>query len=437
MSKPNESGAPRATPPAPVTLPAAPAPVVNVALEILNSCEAAGLDLAASREILAQAGGDVARGRALVIDALAARQDGGAGGEIRAHFGRNDATLENPDFRRRAMEDGIYARLSGREAEGPARQFAAMRFADMAGIRNAGFGGGGRFLRSDAGGRLTTSDFPIALGGAGQRLLAERMRAAESGLSQVAAIGRVNDFRTVTEIRTGSFPSLQQVNESGEIQSGAIDENGESYSVASFARRLDVSFQALTNDDTGAFEAGIRDYALAAAELKARLLSTALTSKLSDGKVLFHADHSNLAASGAALAVASLSAGRVAMRQQKALDGATPLGIAPRVLLVPSTLETLAEQLVTEIQAVTFDAVNPFAAKLVVAVEPRLTGTPWYLFADPALYPAIKFVTLAGFDTPRFEVNDAWDVLGTSFRVHWHCGAAPVDFRPAYKNPGA
>ena len=63
-------------------------------------------------------------------------------------------------------------------------------------------------------------------------------------------------------------------------------------------------------------------------------------------------------------------------------------------------------------------------------------GTQWFLFAAPGSYPVVRFVTLAGFEGPRFETNADFDRLGTSYRVHWHCGAGPIDHRGAWKNPG-
>ena len=55
----------------------------------------------------------------------------------------------------------------------------------------------------------------------------------------------------------------------------------------------------------------------------------------------------------------------------------------------------------------------------------------------PGTYPVIRFLTLAGFDGPAFETNQEFNRLGTSYRVHWHCGAGPVDFRGAWKNEGS
>ena len=48
----------------------------------------------------------------------------------------------------------------------------------------------------------------------------------------------------------------------------------------------------------------------------------------------------------------------------------------------------------------------------------------------------VRFRCLAGFEAPQFETQQEFTVLGTSYRVHWHVGAGPVDWRGAWKNPG-
>ena len=68
-------------------------------------------------------------------------------------------------------------------------------------------------------------------------------------------------------------------------------------------------------------------------------------AKLADGKNFFHADHGNLAGSGAAISVTTASAGRAAIRVQKGV-GDEVLGYAPRILLVGPAQETAADQFV-------------------------------------------------------------------------------------------
>ena len=90
----------------------------------------------------------------------------------------------------------------------------------------------------------------------------------------------------------------------------------------------------------------------------------------------------------------------------------------------------------TTLQAGTSEAANPFAGKLVPAVDPRLAPKAWYLFGDPAAAPTLEHAYLNDQTGPHVEQKDGWDTLGTSFRVYMDFGAGAVDWRGAYKNTG-
>jgi phage major head subunit gpT-like protein len=61
---------------------------------------------------------------------------------------------------------------------------------------------------------------------------------------------------------------------------------------------------------------------------------------------LFHANHKNLTGTRTALDVANLGKARTAMAKQTGLDGKTVLNIRPAFLVVPSSLELTAEQMI-------------------------------------------------------------------------------------------
>jgi hypothetical protein len=357
---------------------------------------------------------------------------------------QNDYT--DPEFQARTIGDALYAKMTGTAPNGAARELIHRSAVDLMAhhLRSSGV-----HLRNESPAEVfeaammtrnlhTTSDFPTILASTVGRRLGELFRAAESGASAIAATGTARDFRPITEARLNSFPSLEPVNEAGEIKWGTLDDEGERLAIASFARAIGISFKALVNDDLAAIDRSIRDTAFAAAMLKAKLIIAALSAIMADGKALFHVDHGNLAAAGAVPSETTLSAGRVAMSKQKPPGSTEPLGLTPAIFLVPSELQTGAEKLVAAINPASSSDVNVFSGKLQVAVEPRLpNATQWFLFAAPGTYPVIRFLTLAGFEAPRLETNQEFTRLGTSYRVHWHVGAGPIDFRGAWKNAGA
>jgi hypothetical protein len=125
------------------------------------------------------------------------------------------------------------------------------------------------------------------------------------------------------------------------------------------------------------------------------------------------------------------------MRGQKDIDGATPINVRPRYLLVSPALETAAEVAVATLAAVTPANVNPFSGVLQILVDPHLSGNAWYVFAEPASVPTIKYAYLSGNEGPQVSTKEGWDVLGLELRVVLDFGCGVVDHRGSYLNAGA
>ena len=252
------------------------------------------------------------------------------------------------------------------------------------------------------------------------------------------------DFRTKTIVSTTSFPALEKVLENGEITWSSISDHGETLNVAAYARAIAVSLQAMTNDDLGGIQRAIRDISMATQNLRAKLVIDALTTAvMSDTHPLIdEVNHGNSVDAGPP-SVAALNTMRAKLRLAKALDGTTPLGLAPRVILVPAAMETDAQAVVTAIQANSVDNVNVFGgANLIVATDPRLDAVDpaaWYLAADPALMPSVELDTLSSTPSPVLQVADPYqfDKLGSAFRVWFVVGAAPIEYRSIVKNTGS
>ncbi|MEP4767695.1 MAG: Mu-like prophage major head subunit gpT family protein [Roseibium sp.] len=156
------------------------------------------------------------------------------------------------------------------------------------------------------------------------------------------------------------------------------------------------------------------------------------------GKTLFHADHNNLAASPAPLSENALSEARLAMRTQRALDNGEKdrpfLNVQPRYLFVGPALETAAEKQLAAIYAATTDNVNPFTSRLELLVEPRIEDESWYVFADPALLPALEHGYLSGATGRQMASVNEFEVMGIRFRVSLDFGAGVIDFRGVDRN---
>ena len=289
----------------------------------------------------------------------------------------------------------------------------------------------------------TTSDFPIILGDTVGRVLRDAYQAAPSGVRRLGRQTTARDFRSVNKVMLGEAPLLEKLNEHGEIKAGTMAEAREAYRVETWARKIGITRQVLVNDDLGAFADLARRMGQAAAETEARILVALLESnngsgpKLSDNKALFHADHGNKAAAGAAIPDATLSAARLALRTQTGIEDRT-IRVTPRNLLVPPALETEAEKWLASVSPARADDVNPFAGSLSLVVEPRLSNaTRWYVTADPAEIDGLEYAYLAGGEGPQVESKSGWDVDGVEIRVILDYGAGFIDHRGWYANAGA
>ena len=336
----------------------------------------------------------------------------------------------------------LYSRVSGEAPTEEARPYMNDRLDDHARAFVEATGTSTRTMDPDQLFRAamhTTSDFSELLTSTGNRVMAKGYQNAQSVLKTTVALqSTISDFRPKTKLRLSDVGLLSKVSESGEIVTTTRGEASESYALDTYATQFAISRKALINDDLGAFRDWGATAGRMAAETEANLLLSHLLSNPvmgEDGNALFHADHGNLAA-GSALEVAALDAARKAMRGMKALDGKTPINATPKYLLVGPELETTAEQILAAIYAATVADANPFTGRLTLLVEPRITDSSFYIFADPAVLPVLEYSYLSSAQGPQMASREGWDVLGMEFRVVLDFGCGAVDWRGAYLNPG-
>ena len=289
----------------------------------------------------------------------------------------------------------------------------------------------------------TTSDFPNLLGNAANRSVRSLYDAAPAVMKRLARPTTAADFKTKTRIQLGEAPSLEKVNQNGEFKRGSIAEAAEAYKIDTFGKIIGLSRQAIVNDDLGAFTMLARIIGVGAAEFEDQFLVDLLTSgsgngpTMSDGNPLFHTSHGNKAAAGAALDIGVLSDARVALRKQKGLSG-KPINVTPKFVLVPAEVELIGERMLAFIQPTKAVDVNPFGGKLDLAVEARLPSTTrWYLVADPSQIEGLEYCYLQGEEGPQIETRAGFDVDGLEIKCRLDFGAAFMDWRGWYMNPGA
>ncbi|MEX3915980.1 prohead protease/major capsid protein fusion protein [Paraburkholderia sp. BR10872] len=387
--------------------------------------------------------------RAELLRMLAERSNAA---QTRSQSGVQTVTDET-EVRQEAMSNALMHRINPRHSLTDAgRQYRGMTLGEFCrvGLEAAGVDTRGLDRRQIAGialgmgerGYNTTSDLPVVFGNVINRTLREAYTAAPRSFSQWARQGVLTDFRAATRVMVDGALKLEQVNEAGEYKYGKLVDGGETIQLGTFGKIVSFTRQMIINDDLSALERVPLYFGRAAANLELDMVYGALlgNTPMSDGKALFHATHNNLG-QAAAIGIASLSAGRAAMRVQKAPGDGTALNLAPSYLLVPAALETVAGQF-TSNQYTPNQATeqNPFFGTLTPIVEARLDAvstTGWYLAADPAVIDTVEYCYLDGEQGLYTEQSLDFDVDGLKVKARLDFAAKAIDFRGLYKNPGA
>ena len=416
----------------------------------LRSAESSGIAVAELNAIVdASASLDIAKDS--LLEAMAKAHKGTVPNATGARYSSVE-TFDNPEFLGKAISDAIYCRMSGKAPEGPAKEWAGRTLLDM-GVAVAQAHGqriswsAGRHSVATAvmsGGYHSTSDFPNLLQSTGNRFLLEAYQVAQTPLKQLARTRVSTDFRPINVLRLGEAPSLLQVDEGAEVQSGTTTEKKESYAPVTFARTFSLSRQAIINDDLGAFSDQARRWGLAAAMCEADAIAALFLANsgnganLSDGNPLYTSGRGNKSSgAGSILTGAAVGTGQQALRNAKGLDGKTPLNLVPKFLLVGALNEQTAQQICAEIAPTKLADVNPFAGLLSPLVEPRFTDASWRLFADPAQLPALEIAYINGQEGPIVEQKEGWSSLGMEFRCILDLACGLIEFRPTFYGVGA
>jgi hypothetical protein len=124
------------------------------------------------------------------------------------------------------------------------------------------------------------------------------------------------------------------------------------------------------------------------------------------------------------------------MRQQKTAEGGN-MTIRASYLIVGPLQETAAEQFLTAVTASQTSNVNPFAGKLQLVVDERITDYSWYLASDPNAFDTILLAHLEGQEEVFTDTHLSFEVDGIKFKARLDVTAKALDWRGLYKNPGA
>lgn len=301
---------------------------------------------------------------------------------------------------------------------------------------------------------FSTVDIGGILSNVANKFLLDGFANVEQSWKQIAAIRSVSDFKTVTSYRLTGAQQYEKVGPSGEIKSGDLGEESYTNKADTYGKMFAITRRDIINDDLGALTDVPRMLGRGAA---LKLNDVFWTAFMADGATFYTTARKNYFEGAATnLQISSLTTA-VQMFRDQTDDKGKPLGISPSLLIVPTALEVVAENLfnganlvvgalgATNAKAIEPN-VNPHARKYKPVVSAYLgntsytgnSSTAWYLAADPRDLAVIEVAFLNGQESPTVEQAEAdFSTLGIQMRGFHDFGVNKQDYRAAVKSKGA
>lgn len=287
-----------------------------------------------------------------------------------------------------------------------------------------------------------TGDFPYLLADSMGKVLRSEYALAPHTWNMWARSTTAPDYKDIKKLQLSEAADLEAIPEGDEYTYAALSESRETYALSKYGKGLKFTREMLINDDLSAFDRVPRMMGRAAARKVEGLAIAVLTANanLADAVALFATAHANLTTG--ALTVASLGSARALLRKQTALGSDDPLELTPKYLLVPETIATTAQQLVSSTvdPAKNNATPNPFSNTLEVIPSARLDSdstTQWYLLADPSEIDTVEIAFLEGEETPVVEEEDEFDSDVRKVKVRHNIAAKAIDYRGMVRSSGS
>lgn len=294
----------------------------------------------------------------------------------------------------------------------------------------------------------TTSDFAVLLENTMNKTLMAAYATQPVVYPTFCRVGTVTDFRPHKRYKRGLLGVLLPLNEHGEYRRLNVpDGEKETITATTKGAIIGLSRQTIINDDMGAFSDLATDAGRAArvtveTDVFALLAQNTNTGPtMGDGTVMFHSNHANIGTT-AISSVASFEEIASLMRAQKDPASADFIDLRPSIWLGPVAKGFNARV----INAAEYDPDTTNKLQKPNSVRgmfdqivdtPRLTGTRWYAFANPAIAAAIEVAFLEGQAQPFLDSMNGWNVDGVEWKVRQDYGVAGIDWRAAATNAGA
>ena len=291
----------------------------------------------------------------------------------------------------------------------------------------------------------SSSDFPLLFSNLAAKTLDAAYQEEPHTWAPLARQRNLPDFKNASDLVIAGDLTPELLGEGGEYKAGTLKEAQHTWKLATYARKIKVTRQAIINDDLSALETvpdmlgrGFRR--LESNIVWALITGNAVTS--ADGLSLFNAAHNN--SSAQSITTAGFNAAKKAMRKQTDIAGNT-INLVPGYMMVPTDLEATALQFLdpngfmATVRTGENGPATVQSAGVSLIVEPRLdvSATTWYLAASTGSVEGIVYGYLAGEEGPTVTTNEKRDPDGVELLARFDFGAANKDFRGFFRAAAA
>lgn len=378
-----------------------------------------------------------------VIEAAVANSSGLR--DIEKHYDARTLELAHDQFPRGLGLRGLLM-LAARE-----NGYTGYDSSDLRAVFAAAFGAPG-MIRAEG---FSTVGLTTILSNVANKYLAQGFNAVEAGWRQIAKVRPVNDLKSITSATLTGGMIFEKVGAGGELKHATVGETTYSNKADTYGKMFALTREHIINDDLGAFNEIPSRIGRGGALALNQVFWTAF---LASRDTFWASGHANVisgttSGSTSVLSAEGLQTATVKFRQQTDPDG-QPLGITPRILLVPPELEYTAWTLINSTNVNTGGSstvaqvpnANVWSSKYLIVPSTYLSNssytgystTQWFLLADPADLPTIEVAFLNGRDMPVIESADAdFGSLGVQFRGYFDFGCTKQEFRASVRAAGA
>jgi len=382
---------------------------------------------------------EIVTAHASVIEARA-----GAAG----HPARIQVTRDAGDSVMAGIGEMLHARINpganigdaGKQYRGYSLMECVRIFAESRGINTAGRS------KSDlvAMAMHSTSDFPLLFSNLAGKSLTAAYEEEPHTWKPLARQRNLPDFKNASDLIIAADLAPELLLEGGEYKKGTLTEAQATWKLATYARKVTITRQAIINDDLSALERTPEYLGRGFRRLESNLVWSLITSNATvsvDGAALFAAGHNNTGSG--AIGIAGMNAAKKAMRKQTDVSGVTA-NLVPDYLIVPTDLEATALQFLYPTgyaPAALTGAAGPnvYAGAMQLIVEPRLDGSAvqWYAASAPSKLEGLVYGYLADEPGPTITPVPERDPDGLTLLARFDFGCAVKDFRFIYRSSGS